>query len=111
MKAAPQFAEYYNTSLASAKNVELVHMNCDNDDSGMVTFMKEGPFAFPAVPKAKWKKIDFIAKLYTGGVPNYKLVDATGKVIADGAAAQAKAKELAGAAAAAPEPAAETKSN
>ena len=84
-------------------------MNCDNDDSGMAKFMQEGPFAFPAVPEAKWKKIKFIAELYTGGVPNYKLVDATGKVIADGAAAQAKAKERAGASAA--EPAAETKSN
>lgn len=89
-------AEYYNTSLAKAPKVELLHLNLDSDEGAMAGFMKKGEFAFPGIPEAKWSKIKAFKDIAPGGVPSYKLVDATGKVIADGTAAKEKAKELAG---------------
>jgi len=89
-------AEYYNTSLAKAAKVELIHLNLDSDEGAMAKFMKDGAFAFPGIPQAKWEKIGAFKDIAPSGVPSYKLVDATGKVIAEGAAAKKKAEELAG---------------
>lgn len=89
-------AEYYNTSLAKATKVELIHLNLDSDESAMAKFMKDGAFAFPGIPQAKWEKIKTFKEIAPRGVPSYKLVDATGKVIAEGAEAKSKAKELSG---------------
>jgi hypothetical protein len=54
-------------------------------------------FKFPGVPQAKWKKEDIFKPMDPSGIPNYKLVDAQGKVLAEGEEAKARARELAGA--------------
>ena len=66
----------------------------------MAGFMKAGPFTFPGIPEAKWKKQKLLNDMAPSGVPHYKLVDSTGKIIAEGNEAKEKAKELAGSAAA-----------
>jgi hypothetical protein len=96
VSGAPQLAELYKTSLSAAKNVELLHLNLDSDDGSMAGFMTKGGFTFPGMTEAKWKKIKMFEELAPSGVPGYKLVDASGKVIAEGGAAKEKAKELAG---------------
>ena len=87
--------EYYNEKIAKAPNVELVHINLDQDEAGMKKFMGDFSMPFPAVPSAKADKIKLLAPLAPKGVPSYKLVDAEGKVIAEGPEAKSKAAELA----------------
>ena len=87
--------EYYNEKIAKATNVELVHISCDQDEAGMKKFMGDASMPFPAVPAAKADKIKLLAPLSPKGIPNYKLVDAGGKVIAEGEEAKHKAAELA----------------
>ena len=88
-------AESYKSKVATAKNVEFVHISCDNDEAAMKGFMKDMGFTFPAVTRAKAAKIDRLEELSPSGIPNYKLLDATGKVIAEGSEAKHKAEELA----------------
>ena len=87
--------EYYNEKIAKSTNVELVHISCDQDEAGMKKFMGDASMPFPAVPSAKADKIKLLEPLSPKGVPNYKLVDSDGKVIAEGAEAKTKAAELA----------------
>jgi hypothetical protein len=47
------------------------------------------------VPQGKWQKEKVFAAMAPKGIPNYKLLDATGKIIAEGEEAKTKAKELA----------------
>lgn len=93
--------EYYNEKIAKATNVELVHISCDQDEAGMKKFMGDASMPFPAVPASKADKIKLLEPLSPKGIPNYKLVDAEGKVIAEGAEAKTKAAELAAGTAAA----------
>ncbi len=87
--------EFYNEKIAKATNVELVHISCDQEEADMKKFMADSGMAFPAVPSDKADKIKALAPLSPKGIPNYKLVDAEGKVIAEGEAAKKQAAELA----------------
>lgn len=93
--AAPHLAEAYDADIASSKTVEVVHLSCDQDEAGMISFMKDMKFNFPGVPQGKWQKEKVFAAMAPKGIPNYKLLDATGKIIAEGEEAKTKAKELA----------------
>jgi hypothetical protein len=84
-----------DSDIASSKTVEVVHLSCDQDEAGMISFMKDMKFNFPGVPQGKWQKEKVFAAMAPKGIPNYKLLDATGKIIAEGEEAKTKAKELA----------------
>ena len=88
-------AETYKSKVAEAKNVEFIHISCDNDEAAMKGFIKDVGFTFPAITRAKAAKIERLKELSPSGIPNYKLLDSTGKVIAEGAGAKDKASELA----------------
>jgi nucleoredoxin len=92
--AAPALAEAYDHTIAKAKNVEVVHLSCDQDEADMISFMKDMKFNFSAVPGDKWRKDKLFSSMAPRGIPNYKLLDASGKIIAEGEEAKAKAKQL-----------------
>lgn len=94
-QAAPHLAEAYDETISKGKNIEVVHLSCDQDEEGMISFMKDMKFTFPGVPQAKWEKEAIFKPMAPKGIPNYKLVDADGKIIAEGEEAKSKAKELA----------------
>ena len=94
-QAAPHLAEAYDESISKGKNIEVVHLSCDQDDAGMLSFVTDMKFNFPAVASAKWRKEKIFEPMAPSGIPNYKLVDAEGNVIAEGESAKSKAKELA----------------
>lgn len=96
-QAAPHLAEAYDETISKGKNIEVVHLSCDQDEAGMTSFMKDMKFNFPGIAKAKWEKEKVFKDIAPSGIPNYKLLDATGKVIAEGEGAKTKAKELANA--------------
>jgi thiol-disulfide isomerase/thioredoxin len=81
-QAAPHLAEAYDETISKGKNIDVVHLSCDQDEDGMVSF--------------KWSKEKIFKPMAPKGIPNYKLVDAEGKIIAEGEEAKSKAKELAG---------------
>jgi hypothetical protein len=85
----------YNNKLAKAKNVEVIHMNLDQDEASMTAYAKSFNFPFPVVPGDKGEKMKILSKLAPSGVPGYKLVDSAGSVVAEGHAAWDKAAELA----------------
>lgn len=95
-QAAPHLAEAYDETISKGKNIEVVHLSCDQDEDGMVSFMGDMKFKFPGVPQDKWSKEKIFKPMAPKGIPNYKLVDAEGKIIAEGEEAKSKAKELAG---------------
>jgi hypothetical protein len=88
-------AETYKTKVATAKNVEFVHISCDDDETAMKGFAKDAGFTFPIVPSAKADKVKLLKEMSPKGIPNYKLVDSAGKIIAEGAEAKTQAAELA----------------
>lgn len=94
-EAAPHLAEAYDETISKGKNIEVVHLSCDQDAPGMLSFVTDMKFKFPAVASDKWRKEKIFKPMEPTGIPNYKLVDSEGKVIAEGEAAKAKAKELA----------------
>jgi thiol-disulfide isomerase/thioredoxin len=95
VKAAPHLAEAYDETISKGKGIEVIHLSCDQDEAGMISFMKDMKFNFPGIPKGKWEKESLFKGMAPSGIPNYKLVDATGKIIAEGEEAKTKAKELA----------------
>lgn len=90
----------YDNKLAAAKNVELVHISCDQDEAGMKKFMGGHNLKCPVIDAATADKIKVLKDLSPRGIPNYKLVDASGKLLAEGSDAKHKAEEFAAAAAA-----------
>lgn len=96
-QAAPKLAELYDAKVASATNVEFVHVSCDLDEAKMKEFMKDMKFKFPAVPMTKAGKIKILDDMKPSSIPTYKLLDSAGKVIAQGDEAKHKAEELAAA--------------
>ncbi len=96
--SAPKLAEAYDETLSKAKNIEVIHLSCDNDENGMASFVEEMKFNFPAVARAKWEKEKLFSQIAPKTIPNYKLLDANGTVIARDEEAKDKAKEIAHAA-------------
>lgn len=95
-QAAPKLAEAYDETISKGKNIEVIHLSCDQDEAGMISFMKDMKFNFPGIAKAKWEKETVFKEMAPSGIPNYKLLDASGKIIAEGDEAKHKAAELAG---------------
>lgn len=94
-QSAPQLASAYDETLSKGKNIEVVHLSCDQDEPGMISFVTGMKFNFPVVPRSKWVNEKIFQPMAPKGIPNYKLVDADGKILAEGEAAKSKAKELA----------------
>jgi len=94
-QAAPALVELYNDKLAKAPNIELIHISSDDDEDGMLSFVTDHQMKFPVVGKKDRDKLDIIKPLSPRGIPNYKLVDAKGELIAEGQAAKDKAAEIA----------------
>ena len=94
-QAAPHLAEAYDTDISKGKNIEVVHLSCDQTKDKMTEFMTDMKFTFPGVPQDVWSKEKVLADLRSNSIPSYKLVGSSGKLIAEGEAAKAKAKELA----------------
>jgi spermidine/putrescine-binding protein len=87
--------EFYNTKIAQAKNVEVVHMNLDQNEAAMKQWILNNKLSYPVVVPEKARKIKLLEPLSPKGVPNYKLVDSDGNMIAEGEEAKHKAEELA----------------
>ncbi|MFN0127819.1 MAG: thioredoxin-like domain-containing protein [Verrucomicrobiales bacterium] len=94
-QAAPALVELYNDKLAKATNIELIHISSDDEEQGMLSFVTDHQMKFPVVSKKDRDKLDLIKPLFPQGIPNYKLVDAKGELIAEGQAAKDKAAEIA----------------
>jgi nucleoredoxin len=95
--SAPHLAGLYDQTISRGTNIEVIHLSCDSDAAGMTSFMKEMKLNFPAIPLEKWRKEKVFTDIEPKAVPTCKLVDSSGKVIAEGEEAEMKAKELAGA--------------
>jgi thiol-disulfide isomerase/thioredoxin len=94
--AAPQLAKDYNETISRGKNIEAVHLNCDQTPDKMLEFMSDMKLTFPGIPLDQWQKDKLLKSMEPAQLPHYKLVDAAGMVIAEGEAAKSKARELAG---------------
>ncbi len=93
--SAPKLTEAYDETISKAKNVEVVHLSCDQDEAGMMSFVKDMGFKFPVVAGEKWRKDKVFGPMSPKGIPHYKLLNAAGEIVAEGEEAKAKAKELA----------------
>ena len=95
---APKLAEAYDETISKAKNIEVIHLSCDQDENGMASFVEDMKFNFPAVARAKWEKEKLFSQMAPKAIPHYKLLDAAGNVVARDEEAKDKAKEIAHAA-------------
>ena len=88
--------EYYNETIAPAKNVEMIYFNRDSSEKAMEAFMAKFKMPWPALDFDKKDRFDLAKDLAGNGVPNYVLVDANGEVLAKGAGGtKSKIAELA----------------
>ncbi len=87
--------EYYNETIAPAKNIEVIHVNFDRSEKDMASFMEAFKMPWPAIDFDKIEKVETVAKFDSNAVPNYVLVSAQGELVAKGmGAAKAKIAEL-----------------
>lgn len=93
-EAAPQFATEYDESLAKKTSVATILLSCDESRERMQEFMNDMKLNFPAMMLERWQRVKLLKALEPPHVPAWKLVDASGTVIAEGEAAKTKAKEL-----------------
>lgn len=94
-RAAPGLVKLYDETLASSPRVELLHVSCDETREGMKSFMDKHKMKFPALEAADAARVKLLKPLAPSGIPNYKLLDANGKLIAEGHEAMKKAEEIA----------------
>lgn len=87
--------EYYNESIASNKEVEVIHYNLDQSEKAMDNFMVDFEFPWPAIAYSKRERVKIANEVKENFVPCYVLVDAQGEVVAKGmSAAKKKIAEL-----------------
>ena len=87
--------EYYNETIAKNDSIDVIHINRDRSPDAMVKFIGDMKMPWPAVLFEKRGDFKIAMDLYRRAVPQYTMVDAEGKILADGlAAVQAKVKEL-----------------
>lgn len=94
-QAAPGLVKLYDETLASSPRVELIHVSCDETQEGMKSFMSKHKMKFPAVEAADAARVKFLKSLAPSGIPNYKLLDANGQLVAENHEAMKKAEEIA----------------
>ena len=88
-------AESYKTELEGRANVELVHVSRDSSEGDMERFFEPADPTFAAVRFSRVDSLKVAMQHYGNGVPHYVLVDADGKLLAEGKEASfAKAKQL-----------------
>jgi hypothetical protein len=74
--------EFYEKKLKPLNNVELVFFSKDEDEKGMLDFMGKGNATFPAVEfksAGESKDVSLLARHFADFVPQFVLLDATGK--------------------------------
>ena len=78
----PHIAELYKDKISKDKRVELVHISCDRDVASAKAWAKQMKVKFPVVsPK---NKAPIPGSQSPRGIPNMRLVDASGKLIFEG---------------------------
>ena len=75
----------YNEELADHPNVEMIHVSLDNDEKTAEAWAAKEGFPWPTVMRDKLEKSGFDTYMEGRfGIPNYKLIDKDGKVVAEG---------------------------
>lgn len=93
--ATPQLVQEYAAAISKGKNIEAVHLSCDQTQEKMREFMLDMKLNFPGISQDQWQKEKLLKSMEPKQLPHYKLVDAAGTVIAEGEDAKARARELA----------------
>jgi hypothetical protein len=87
--------EYYNKVMATNREIEVIHYNHDYNEKAMEGFMIDFSFPWPAIAYKERENAKIITSLYGDEVPSYTLIDAGGRVLANGKeAAEKKIAEL-----------------
>ena len=73
----------YNDQVADNPNVEMIHVSLDNDEKAAESWAAKEGFPWPTVMRAKVERSGLDAYM-PQGIPNYKLIDKDGKVVAEG---------------------------
>lgn len=89
----PQLVAKYNKEIAGNDSIELIHASFDSDDKSAGAWAKKSHFTWPTVMERNLEKAGLVK--YSQGVPTYVVVDANGKVVAEGKdAVSKKIKEI-----------------
>ena len=92
--SAPQLVKQYEENVADNPIVELIHVSLDRDEKAAEAWAAKESFPWPTVTMANMKQSGLEA-YSPRGIPNYKLIDKDGKVVAEGKGAVfQKVKEL-----------------
>ena len=93
-EGAPQLVAQYKEQVAKHPSVEMIHVSLDFNKAKAEAWAAEEQFPWPTIAMDKIEQAG-IKDLTPQEAPSYKLVDLTGKVVAQGKeAAFAKIAEL-----------------
>ncbi|NIP98757.1 MAG: hypothetical protein GWO24_37270 [Akkermansiaceae bacterium] len=75
--------EQYKDEVAENPKVEMIHVSLDADEGAAEAWAAKMGFPWPTVMRAKVDRSGLEAYM-PRGIPNYKLIDKDGKLVAEG---------------------------
>jgi len=83
-KVSPELASFVNRHREQLRDVTIVMLNGDKQDTEMLKYLREKQLPWPGVRLADWSRVPYFSRTHEGSYPQLLITDRFGRIVYNG---------------------------